>query len=116
MALTPHREQHRRTHQASCAGYVYPEANITADIANLCSAMPDMIGCTLADSCKVRVQGCQNKLPCTKLLQARDDTTGYCNKLSLLGNICVDMPGMGGCRRYNALCKNTTKVEQCSKV
>lgn len=52
---TEHGPHISNDHQASCAGYVYPDANITTDINNLCTAMPDMIGCTLVNSCKVRI-------------------------------------------------------------
>ncbi|GIL46477.1 hypothetical protein Vafri_3459, partial [Volvox africanus] len=79
-----------------CASYEYPLANITSDLASLCTSMAYMPGCTIRAAC-----------------QAGNVTGDFCRPMTLLATICVDMPSMGGCKSYVALCKNTSVVQQC---
>ncbi len=47
--------------------------------------------------------------------QAANTTAQMCAPMTLLATLCVDMPSMGGCRTYNALCNATagSVVQQC---
>ncbi|KAF9960757.1 hypothetical protein BGZ70_008500 [Mortierella alpina] len=72
----------------SCASFELPAATITADLDNLCTSMPFMPGCSLYKSC-----------------QSASKTDQWCTPFSVLADICaVDMPNMGGCKNYVALC------------
>lgn len=85
--------------KAQCADYRYPAANATEDNRLLCEAMPNMVGCTLQSTC-----------------EATGVSTGYCSPFSLLGDLCKDMPAMGGCRKYMQLCGSSTSVvKQCTQ-
>ncbi|GLI59301.1 hypothetical protein VaNZ11_001154 [Volvox africanus] len=79
-----------------CASYEYPLANITSDLNSLCTSMAYMPGCTIRAAC-----------------QAGNVTGDFCRPMTLLATICLDMPGMSGCKSYIALCKNTSVVQQC---
>ncbi|GIL46473.1 hypothetical protein Vafri_3459 [Volvox africanus] len=79
-----------------CTSYEYPLDNITSDLASLCTSMTYMPGCTIRAAC-----------------QAGNVTGDFCRPMTLLATICVDMPSMGGCKSYVALCKNTSVVQQC---
>lgn len=69
------------------------------DINVLCTAMPYMIGCSLHQACE----------------DDSNNTSGACSPFSLLSDLCLDMPGMKGCVRYNALCGTPgSVVEQCT--
>ncbi|KAI9004360.1 Ctr copper transporter family-domain-containing protein [Hyaloraphidium curvatum] len=83
----------------SCAGYVYPETNATADVDSLCTAMPFMTGCSVAGICRSGGASAQ-------ALAAG----GYCTGMSLLADTCVSDDGMSmmrGCRSYNSMCNAT---------
>ncbi|EGC38675.1 hypothetical protein DICPUDRAFT_17426, partial [Dictyostelium purpureum] len=84
-----------------CANYVYPAANATADIKNLCTMMSYMPVCTVQASCDS-----------AKL------STGICQPFSILADSCThDMPGMGGCKNFVSLCNTTgSVVNQCKDV
>ncbi|PSC67760.1 glucose-methanol-choline oxidoreductase [Micractinium conductrix] len=80
-----------------CAAFERSDDDWAADIELLCSAMPFMPGCTLAEQCMNGTAAGE-----------------YCEMSSLAGNICLDMPGMKGCEAWNALCGAASAVEQCS--
>jgi len=72
----------------SCASFELPAATTQADLENLCSQMPYMPGCSLLNSC-----------------QSSHKTDQWCTPFSVLADICaLDMPNMGGCKNYVALC------------
>ncbi|GFR45647.1 hypothetical protein Agub_g7057, partial [Astrephomene gubernaculifera] len=81
---------------SECASYVYPAANVTADLNSLCTQMPYMPGCTIMFAC-----------------QNGTATGDFCRPFTLLSSICYDMPGMSGCKSYRTLCANTSVVPQC---
>lgn len=87
--------------QAECETYVYADADVLDDMADLCAAMSFMPGCTLWAHC-----------------EERNSTAGACSPFSLLANVCErDMPGMRGCANYVALCgDNSTVVAQCTEA
>ncbi|KAF9997834.1 hypothetical protein BGZ79_008467 [Entomortierella chlamydospora] len=67
---------------------ILPAATITADLDGLCTQMPYMPGCSLYKSC-----------------QDASKTDQWCTPFSVLADICaVDMPNMGNCKNYVALC------------
>lgn len=81
---------------AACENYTYPAANARADLANLCTMMPRMPGCSLRRLCAA---GKLHGAPCVEL--------------SLLGDVCTetDMPTMHACARgYNKLCAPADSV------
>ncbi|KYR01229.1 endosomal membrane protein [Tieghemostelium lacteum] len=80
-----------------CVGYQYPEANATADINSLCTAMFYMPVCDLQQAC-----------------QKASLTSGVCSAWSLLADSCTyDMPMMQGCKNFNSICSNTSVVKAC---
>eukprot|EP00899_Mesostigma_viride_P024477 jgi/Mesvir1/5213/Mv15343-RA.1 len=91
------------TNATACNGFALTDAEVAADIhaqcgANVTGAMSWMIGCTLR-----------------KLCVAGEASGPYCSPFSILADLCVDMPGMGGCKRYNMLCSNPRSVvQQCT--
>lgn len=85
---------------AECAGYTYPAVNVVADIANLCTAMSWMPGCSVWETCKA------GKAPQAGL---------YCDDFNVLAALCLDMPGMAGCTSYRTLCKAGSLVPQCGR-
>ncbi|KAJ9511054.1 hypothetical protein QJQ45_002856 [Haematococcus lacustris] len=83
----------------SCATYTYPAANVSADIAKLCGAMPDMPGCSIQAACKA------GTVPVS---------SSACVPFTLLATLCTDMPGMNGCGPWKALClPAASQVQQC---
>ena len=82
--------------QPSCADYIYREAR--RDVDSLCAEMPGMVGCELKKACGA-------------------DTHGFCDRFSLLADICAEdkdaMGAMKGCSNYDALCALGSKVLQC---
>ncbi|KAJ9511359.1 hypothetical protein QJQ45_029765 [Haematococcus lacustris] len=83
----------------SCATYTYPAANVSADIAKLCGAMPDMPGCSIQAACKA------GTVPAS---------SSACVPFTLLATLCTDMPGMNGCGPWKALClPAASQVQQC---
>ena len=84
--------------QPSCADYIYEEAG--QDVDSLCAMMPDMVGCELKKACGA-------------------GTHGFCNRFSLLGDICADdkgaMGSMMACHNYIALCAQGSKVRECTR-
>jgi hypothetical protein len=46
----------------SCAAYEYPPASINSDLADLCTAMPYMPGCTIWQACQVRAAAREGRL------------------------------------------------------
>jgi hypothetical protein len=84
----------------NCTMYMYPDANSTADVSNLCMMMSYMPACSL-----------------TALCTDSHDHHGdpYCEPFSLLADGCAsDMPSMGGCTNYVALCAPADSVvHQC---
>lgn len=83
---------------AACAGFRQADDVSAADIATLCDAMSDMVGCTLWRSC-----------------QANTSAGSYCAPFSVLADMCLDMPSMKGCEGYKALCAAPgTVVRQCT--
>ncbi|KAG2448740.1 hypothetical protein HYH02_006094 [Chlamydomonas schloesseri] len=80
-----------------CANFSYPHTSVLADIANLCAAMDYMPGCGIWHACDAGLV-----------------SGDYCRPFTLLATICVDMPGMAGCRSYRGLCKTGSRVPQCS--
>ncbi|KAJ3088016.1 hypothetical protein HK102_009772 [Quaeritorhiza haematococci] len=90
---------------ASCANYVYPTANITADLTDLCTQMSFMPGCSVKTMCE---QASLNKSDVA--------TKPYCQPFSVLANVCAkDMPRMRGCRNYSAMCAQNSTVAQCTQ-
>ena len=83
--------------QPSCADYVYREAD--HDVDALCALMPGMVACELKQACGAH-------------------TRGFCDRFSLLGDICAaDKGGMGsmaGCHKYLALCVQDSGVLECT--
>ncbi|TPX37594.1 hypothetical protein SmJEL517_g00651 [Synchytrium microbalum] len=66
------------------------DANATASMVDLCTAMRGMPGCTLKKLCDAN----PNALP-----------DPYCQPISLVGSVCLtDMPRMSGCKSYVATC------------
>ncbi|KAF9937700.1 hypothetical protein BGZ67_000972 [Mortierella alpina] len=83
----------------SCVSFELPAATITADLDNLCSSMPFMPGCSLYKSC-----------------QDASKTDQWCTPFSVLADICaVDMPNMGGCKNYVALCGTAANQTTASR-
>lgn len=87
---------------ASCTAYSYPDASSSADVANLCDMMPNMVGCSILSMCSNGTISSKSK---------------YCHPFSILADICAadtGMSAMRGCYNYNALCKSGSVVAQCS--
>jgi len=85
---------------AACMSYMYPDANSTADMNSLCMMMDFMSGCTIRNICS----------------ENHDyHSDPYCEAFSLLADACAsDMPDMGGCGSYVALCSPADSVvHQC---
>lgn len=83
--------------QQSCRSFTMPEEDILAQLTGLCTSMPDMIGCSLWNTCKNN---------------AADGL--YCQPMSLYGTICEEMGEMTDCTPYNQLCFTPgSVVEQC---
>ncbi|KAL6749491.1 CTR type copper ion transporter [Haematococcus lacustris] len=83
----------------SCATYTYPAVNVSADIAKLCEAMPDMPGCSIQAACQA------GTVPAS---------SSACVPFTLLATLCTDMPGMNGCGPWKALClPAASQVQQC---
>ncbi|GJJ78057.1 solute carrier family 31 (copper transporter), member 1 [Entomortierella parvispora] len=85
----------------SCASFELPAATTQANLADLCKQMPYMPGCSLLNSC-----------------QSSHKTDQWCTPFSILADICaVDMPGMGSCKNYVALCGvNNSTATICTKA
>mmetsp|Transcript_18671 Transcript_18671/g.36550 ORF Transcript_18671/g.36550 Transcript_18671/m.36550 type:complete len:333 (+) Transcript_18671:36-1034(+) len=84
---------------ASCANYLYPSSNSTADIKSLCSMM-SMVGCEIHTLCS------SGKLQSQK----------YCQPFSILADICAadGMGKMPSCSNYVSLCSKGSVVKQCA--
>jgi copper transporter 1 len=39
--------------------------------------------------------------------------SGYCERFSVLKDLCLDMPGMKGCGNYTSMCSNVSVVQEC---
>ncbi|KAG0365423.1 Ctr copper transporter family-domain-containing protein [Gamsiella multidivaricata] len=91
----------------SCVSFELPAATIQTDLDSLCTQMPYMPGCSLYKSC-----------------QAASKTDQWCTPFSVLADICaVDMPNMGNCKNYVALCgtaanqtSSASRPAVCSKA
>ncbi|GAB4822917.1 hypothetical protein N2152v2_009963 [Parachlorella kessleri] len=85
-----------------CRSFRRGHMDIVADRDSLCAAMDFMVGCTLSHEC---TNGTTNA------------NSTYCKPWSLVGDLCLDMPGMDGCEAWNALCgkgvANVTVVDMC---
>ncbi|KAI9033459.1 Ctr copper transporter family-domain-containing protein [Hyaloraphidium curvatum] len=91
---------------ATCASFIYPDANATADLTSLCTSMPFMTGCSAAAMCASSGDNAQ-------ALHAG----GFCTPMSLVADTCVSDAGMsmmGGCRNYVSMCSNVSVVAQCA--
>ncbi|KDD71733.1 hypothetical protein H632_c4490p0, partial [Helicosporidium sp. ATCC 50920] len=84
---------------AECASFQQSDSVSNADIETLCKSMPFMTGCSLQRQCE---QG--------------SASGPYCQPFSILADLCIDMPSMNGCQRYNALCGPGSVVTQCTTV
>eukprot|EP00884_Botryococcus_braunii_P019017 jgi/Botrbrau1/579/Bobra.0010s0045.1 len=84
-----------------CVDFRQSDADSLEDLEELCiregTSMPYMVVCSLWNACK---EGTARGPPC--------------QPFSLVGSGCVDMPGMSGCKRFKALCRNPQSVvKQC---
>lgn len=81
-----------------CVDFKIKDDAINQSLDSLCSQMPNMPGCTIRSLCK------------------KDDSSQQCNSFSILGDICSkDMPNMSDCQDYTNMCKEGTKVKQCTQ-
>ncbi|PSC69979.1 putative ATP-dependent RNA helicase DDX11 [Micractinium conductrix] len=92
---------------ASCKAFRRMRHDWTADLSSLCSAMPFMTACILWAECRPLLDA---KEPATNTSMAFGT---YCGMISLVGDVCVEMPKMKGCEAYKALCGPTSVVEAC---
>ena len=84
--------------QYSCRSFTMPEDDIITQMTDLCTEMPNMVGCTLWTSCQSGATG------------------QYCQPMSLYGTICEEMGDMKGCAPYKQLCfTDGSVVQQCKK-
>ncbi|KAI8814632.1 Ctr copper transporter family-domain-containing protein [Cladochytrium replicatum] len=92
-----------RPWESGCSGFTYTPSDVDADVAQLCSAMSVMPGCTINDMCKNNTA-----------IQSAD----YCKPFSVLGDLCkYDMPRMTGCRAYTSMCgPSNSTVTACTQV
>mmetsp|Transcript_8458 Transcript_8458/g.22644 ORF Transcript_8458/g.22644 Transcript_8458/m.22644 type:complete len:449 (-) Transcript_8458:725-2071(-) len=81
-----------------CATYKYPAERVQQDLDALCSAMPDMPGCSVRNACQAH-----------ELTDER-----VCNGMVLLATLCEDMPSMSGCRTYDTMCGKGSVIQECS--
>lgn len=100
------------TQTAMCTNFTHPAPQADAEVANLCMMMGWMAGCSVENECaRMREEAAGGG-------GALDDVTEtYCASFSVLADICAaDMPGMGGCRNYTALCATPgSVVAQCTE-
>eukprot|EP01087_Luapelamoeba_hula_P014606 TRINITY_DN4314_c0_g1_i1.p1 TRINITY_DN4314_c0_g1~~TRINITY_DN4314_c0_g1_i1.p1 ORF type:complete len:396 (-),score=39.61 TRINITY_DN4314_c0_g1_i1:106-1293(-) len=81
-----------------CVNYRLPQT--AAILHALCARMPHMAACTMANLCDHD----------SHLLHSNNV---YCTRFSLIKDVCVQMPGMGNCSQFNALCSPGSVVNEC---
>ncbi|KAJ3203011.1 hypothetical protein HDU67_010444, partial [Dinochytrium kinnereticum] len=87
--------------QAICESFEIPLHNATLSVSNLCKAMDWMPGCKVGAVCNADAK-----------LNA---TADFCHPVSILADICArDMPRMRGCATYGKVCKQGSRVRQCT--
>lgn len=65
---------------SNCVDYELPGSIVTADVEDLCTQMPFMIGCSVDKMCE----------------DSSLTSSVYCAKFSILKDLCLDMPKMSG--------------------
>jgi hypothetical protein len=70
--------------QAQCVNYELPGSVVNADVSDLCSQMPFMIGCSVDKLCE----------------DSSIASDIYCARFSILKDLCLDMPKMSGIRIF----------------
>jgi len=83
----------------ACASFTLPDAAVDADLDALCTAMPNMVGCSLRTTCNASSDPSKESV--------------YCEPFTLLATICEEMPAMRGCSTYNSVCQAGSLVPQC---
>lgn len=89
-------------HNESCVDYKMPSSMVEHGISTNCKAMY-MVGCTVE-----RI--------CTSSDSRAVTTSPYCAEFSVLKDLCLDMPGMSGCRNYTSMCSNVSVVKECHTI
>jgi len=87
--------------QASCAQFSISNDQATMQTNMLCQMMPNMAVCTLRTICEENADN-------TAIGQSH-----FCAPFSLLKAGCTDMPNMGACQMFNAMCGPGSVVQQC---
>jgi hypothetical protein len=99
-----------RASDPACADAVYPLERVEKDVGRLCRAMPDMSGCSLQRLCAAAAAEDGNGGGGLRASgnaagpSSPSSPDGYCHPFALLAALCDEMPGMGGCEAYVALC------------
>mmetsp|Transcript_42042 Transcript_42042/g.134230 ORF Transcript_42042/g.134230 Transcript_42042/m.134230 type:complete len:592 (+) Transcript_42042:810-2585(+) len=90
------------SHEASCKSFEPARADLEADLVSLCDAdksdeaIPTMSGCSVRNLC------------------ASGEMSGaYCEPLSILASVCLELPDAPGCERYQGVCGQGSVVEAC---
>ncbi|KAI9104816.1 hypothetical protein DFS34DRAFT_604642 [Phlyctochytrium arcticum] len=84
-----------------CSDYALPTHKATAQLQDICTQDPGLVGCSLSRYC-IKPSQAQN-------------TSKLCSPFSLLATVCaVDSPRMRGCSTYVAMCRHSSIVRQCA--
>ena len=95
----------------ACASFTLPDAAVDADLDALCTAMPNMVGCSLRTACNASSDPSHTSH--TSDTSHSSPSSVYCEPFTLLATICDEMPAMRGCSTYNSVCQAGSLVPQC---
>eukprot|EP00010_Vexillifera_abyssalis_P008228 CAMPEP_0201544484 /NCGR_PEP_ID=MMETSP0173_2-20130828/1099_1 /ASSEMBLY_ACC=CAM_ASM_000268 /TAXON_ID=218659 /ORGANISM="Vexillifera sp., Strain DIVA3 564/2" /LENGTH=352 /DNA_ID=CAMNT_0047952613 /DNA_START=47 /DNA_END=1105 /DNA_ORIENTATION=+ len=80
-----------------CVDYTLSDMQVQMSVDMLCNMMPQMNGCSVNHYC-----------------YHEGMNEGYCAPFSILKDLCIDMPMMGGCQDYQKMCATPgSVVAQC---